>query len=689
MKLDKIPLDSLKGVGSKMLEKLERLGLATVQDLLFHLPLRYEDRTQVWPIGDLPPGLHGAVEGEIQDTQLVMGRRRMMVCRISDGTGTLTLRFFNFTAAQKNSLAAGRLIRCFGEVRPGKYGLEMAHPEYKLLGEEQAGQTEEALTPVYPTTEGLRQLTLRNLTDQALAQLDLYGVEELLPAGLYPHQIELAAALKLLHRPPPSVALPLLESGQHPAQQRLVLEELLAHNLSVLKVRAQAQTQLARALKPAPELVEQLLGALPFKPTGAQSRVVAEISKDLQQSHPMMRLVQGDVGSGKTLVAALAALQAIGNGCQVGLMAPTELLAEQHAINFAKWLEPLGIGVGWLAGKQKGKAREESLAAIADGSVKMVVGTHAIFQEQVVFQRLALVIIDEQHRFGVHQRLALREKGEREGVHPHQLIMTATPIPRTLAMTAYADLDTSVIDELPPGRTPITTVALPDSRRGDVIERVKLACTEGKQAYWVCTLIEESEVLECQAAEDTAAELQNLLPGLHIGLVHGRMRSVEKQRVMEEFKAGILQLLVATTVIEVGVDVPNASLMIIENPERLGLAQLHQLRGRVGRGAVASHCVLLYHAPLSKTAQSRLGVLRETNDGFLIAQRDLELRGPGELLGTRQTGLADLKIADLVRDQPLIPQVQKMARFLMDRHPSHVEPLIRRWLGLRDHYSNA
>ncbi|WP_429187737.1 ATP-dependent DNA helicase RecG [Aeromonas veronii] len=689
MKLDKIPLDSLKGVGSKMLEKLERLGLATVQDLLFHLPLRYEDRTQVWPIGDLPLGLHGAVEGEIQDTQLVMGRRRMMVCRISDGTGTLTLRFFNFTAAQKNSLAAGRLIRCFGEVRPGKYGLEMAHPEYKLLGEEQAGQTEEALTPVYPTTEGLRQLTLRNLTDQALAQLDLYGVEELLPAGLYPHQIELAAALKLLHRPPPSVALPLLESGQHPAQQRLVLEELLAHNLSVLKVRAQAQTQLARALKPAPELIEQLLGALPFKPTGAQSRVVAEISKDLQQSHPMMRLVQGDVGSGKTLVAALAALQAIGNGCQVGLMAPTELLAEQHAINFAKWLEPLGIGVGWLAGKQKGKAREESLAAIADGSVKMVVGTHAIFQEQVVFQRLALVIIDEQHRFGVHQRLALREKGEREGVHPHQLIMTATPIPRTLAMTAYADLDTSVIDELPPGRTPITTVALPDSRRGDVIERVKLACTEGKQAYWVCTLIEESEVLECQAAEDTAAELQNLLPGLHIGLVHGRMRPVEKQRVMEEFKAGILQLLVATTVIEVGVDVPNASLMIIENPERLGLAQLHQLRGRVGRGAVASHCVLLYHAPLSKTAQSRLGVLRETNDGFLIAQRDLELRGPGELLGTRQTGLADLKIADLVRDQPLIPQVQKMARFLMDRHPSHVEPLIRRWLGLRDHYSNA
>ncbi|MCS3457121.1 ATP-dependent DNA helicase RecG [Aeromonas sp. BIGb0405] len=689
MKLDKIPLDSLKGVGSKMQEKFERLGLATVQDLLFHLPHRYEDRTQVWPIGDLIPGLHGAVEGEIQDTQLVMGRRRMLVCRISDGTGSLTLRFFNFTAAQKNSLAQGRLIRCFGETRPGKFGLEMAHPEYKLLGEEQAGQTEEALTPVYPATEGLRQLTLRNLTDQALLLLAQHGVEELLPAGLYPQQTDLAAALQLLHRPPPSVALDQLDSGQHPAQRRLVLEELLAHNLSILKVRAQAQTQHAHALAPAPELVQRLLGALPFSPTGAQSRVVAEISHDLQQSHPMMRLVQGDVGSGKTLVAALAALQAIGSGCQVGLMAPTELLAEQHAINFNHWLAPLGIQVGWLAGKQKGKAREEALAAIADGSVRMIVGTHAIFQQQVVFERLGLVIIDEQHRFGVHQRLALREKGEREGVHPHQLIMTATPIPRTLAMTAYADLDTSVIDELPPGRTPVTTVALPDSRRGDVIERVKLACQEGKQAYWVCTLIEESEVLECQAAEDTASELQTLLPGLHIGLVHGRMRPIEKQRVMEEFKAGILQLLVATTVIEVGVDVPNASLMIIENPERLGLAQLHQLRGRVGRGSVASHCVLLYHAPLSKTAQSRLGVLRETNDGFLIAQRDLELRGPGELLGTRQTGLADLKIADLVRDQALIPQVQKLARYLMDQHPDHVEPLIRRWLGLRDHYSNA
>lgn len=689
MKLDKISLDTLKGVGSKMLEKLQHLGLYSVQDLLFHLPLRYEDRTQVWPIADLVPGVQGAVEGEIQDCQLVLGRRRMLVCRINDGSATLTLRFFNFTAAQKNSFHSGRLMRCFGESRPGKHGLEMTHPEYKLLDESQAGQIEQTLTPVYPATEGLRQLTLRSLTEQALAQLDLYGVTELLPAGLYPQQIELAAALKLLHRPPPGLALTLLESGQHPAQQRLVLEELLAHNLSVLQMRNQSQQQRARRLKPAPALTSQLLAALPFQPTGAQSRVVAEISADLQKPYPMMRLVQGDVGSGKTLVAALAALQAIGNDGQVGMMAPTELLAEQHAINFAKWLEPLGIQVGWLAGKQKGKARDETLAAIADGRIKMVVGTHAIFQEQVVFAKLTLVIIDEQHRFGVHQRLALREKGERDGIHPHQLIMTATPIPRTLAMTAYADLDTSIIDELPPGRTPITTVALPDSRRDEVIKRVRLACQEGKQAYWVCTLIEESEALACQAAEDTASELQSHLAGLHIGLVHGRMRPQEKQRVMAEFKAGVLHLLVATTVIEVGVDVPNASLMIIENPERLGLAQLHQLRGRVGRGAQASHCVLLYHAPLSKNAQSRLAVLRDTNDGFQIAQRDLELRGPGELLGTRQTGLADLKIADLVRDQALIPQVQKIARFIMDKHPSHVEPLVRRWLGLKDHYTNA
>ncbi|ATG75603.1 ATP-dependent DNA helicase RecG [Zobellella denitrificans] len=690
MNLDHMSLSLLKGVGDKMLEKLHRLGLETVQDLLFHLPLRYEDRTRVLPIAELRPGMHVSVLGEIVDNHISYGRKRMLICRLRDPSGTLTLRFFNFAAAQKNSLAAGTRIRAFGEIRPGHHGLEIIHPEYSLQQGEQPIAAETSLTPVYGTTEGLRQLTLRQLSDQALALLEQQPLRELLPEGLYHHQLGLNEAVRLLHRPPPDVALPQLEQGQHPAQRRLVLEELLAHNLSVLKVREQSQAHRARPLPCPQALLDRFLGQLPFSPTGAQRRVVAEIGADLQKTVPMMRLVQGDVGSGKTLVAALAALQVIGNQGQVALMAPTELLAEQHANNFAAWLAPLGIQVGWLAGKVKGKARAEQLERLASGELAMVVGTHALFQEQVQFNALELVIIDEQHRFGVHQRLALREKGSQGDYYPHQLIMTATPIPRTLAMTAYADLDTSVIDELPPGRTPVTTVAIPDGRRDEVVARVRQLCREqGRQAYWVCTLIEESEVLECQAAEDTAAALSAQLPELRVGLVHGRMKAAEKQAVMADFKDGRLDLLVATTVIEVGVDVPNASLMIIENPERLGLAQLHQLRGRVGRGATASHCVLLYHAPLSKTAGQRLGVLRDTNDGFVIAQKDLEIRGPGELLGTRQTGLADLRIADLVRDQALLPEVQRLARYLADRHPEVVDPLIRRWLGLRDHYGKV
>ncbi|PSJ38628.1 ATP-dependent DNA helicase RecG [Zobellella taiwanensis] len=690
MNLDKMSLNLLKGVGDKMLEKLHRLGLETVQDLLFHLPLRYEDRTRVCPIAELMPGMHISVVGEIVDNHISYGRKRMLICRLRDDSGTLTLRFFNFAAAQKNSLAAGTRLRAFGEIRPGQHGLEIIHPEYSLLQGGQPATGEASLTPVYGTTEGLRQLTLRQLSDQALALLEQQPLAELLPEGLYQHQLGLNQAVRLLHRPPPDVALPQLEQGQHPAQRRLVLEELLAHNLSVLKVREQSQAHRARPLSCPQALIDRFLGQLPFSPTAAQRRVVAEIGADLHKTVPMMRLVQGDVGSGKTLVAALAALQVIGNQGQVALMAPTELLAEQHANNFAAWLSPLGIQVGWLAGKVKGKARAEQLERLASGELAMVVGTHALFQEQVQFNALELVIIDEQHRFGVHQRLALREKGSQGDYYPHQLIMTATPIPRTLAMTAYADLDTSVIDELPPGRTPVTTVAIPDTRRDEVVARVRQLCREqGRQAYWVCTLIEESEVLECQAAEDTAAALSAQLPELRVGLVHGRMKAAEKQAVMADFKDGRLDLLVATTVIEVGVDVPNASLMIIENPERLGLAQLHQLRGRVGRGATASHCVLLYHAPLTKTAGQRLGVLRDTNDGFVIAQKDLEIRGPGELLGTRQTGLADLKIADLVRDQALLPEVQRLARYLADRHPEVVEPLIRRWLGWREHYGKV
>ncbi|ELR64023.1 ATP-dependent DNA helicase RecG [Photobacterium marinum] len=688
--LDTIALTELSGVGAKMAEKLEKIGLHTVQDLLFHLPLRYEDRTRIWPLANVMPGQHLTVQGEILSSNISFGKRRMLTVKISDQTGTATLRFFNFNAAMKNSLSEGKQVKAYGEIKRGKFGLEIIHPEYRVFSEPTELSVEETLTPVYPTTDGLRQLTLRNLTDQAMVLLDKAAVRELLPEGLYDRQMTLSQALHIMHRPTPDVSLDQLEEGKHPAQQRLILEELLAQNLSMLAVRNKSQQHDAWSLPPSDTLKQKLLDSLPFSPTGAQQRVVADIEHDLAQPHPMMRLVQGDVGSGKTLVAALAALRAIEHGYQVALMAPTELLAEQHAINFANWLKPMGIEVGWLAGKLKGKARDSELARIESGEAKMVVGTHALFQEQVVFNNLALVIIDEQHRFGVHQRLELREKGASNGHYPHQLIMTATPIPRTLAMTAYADLETSVIDELPPGRTPIQTVALPDSRRAEIIQRIHSAClNEGRQAYWVCTLIDESEVLEAQAASDTADELTAQLPELKIGLVHGRMKPAEKQEVMQRFKEGELHLLVATTVIEVGVDVPNASLMVIENPERLGLAQLHQLRGRVGRGNVASHCVLLYHAPLSKTAQKRLGVLRESSDGFVIAQRDLEIRGPGELLGTKQTGIAEFKVADLVRDQHLIPQVQKLARYLHDNYPDNTKAIIDRWLGQRENYSNA
>jgi len=688
--LDAVPLSSLTGVGASQSSKLAKIGLHTVQDLLLHLPLRYEDRTQLYAIGDLLPGIYATVEGEVLNSSVSFAGRRMMTCQISDGSGILTMRFFNFNAAMKNGLATGRRVLAYGEARRGKYGAEMIHPEYRIQGDSSTPEMQDTLTPVYPTTEGVRQATLRKLTDQALDLLDTCAVTELLPPELAQGMMSLPEALRTLHRPPPTLTLADLESGKHPAQHRLILEELLAHNLSMLALRAGAQRLHALPLGADDNLKQQLLASLPFTPTGAQQRVVAEVERDMARDMPMMRLVQGDVGSGKTLVAALAALRAIAHGKQVALMAPTELLAEQHAANFRSWFAPLGVEVGWLAGKQKGKARLAQQEAIASGQVQMVVGTHAIFQEQVQFSGLALVIIDEQHRFGVHQRLALREKGQQQGFHPHQLIMTATPIPRTLAMTAYADLDTSVIDELPPGRTPVTTVAIPDTRRNDIIERVRHACIEEhRQAYWVCTLIEESELLEAQAAEATWAELNVALPELRVGLVHGRMKPTEKQAVMQAFKQGEIHLLIATTVIEVGVDVPNASLMIIENPERLGLAQLHQLRGRVGRGAVASHCVLLFKSPLSKTAQMRLQVLRDSNDGFVIAQKDLEIRGPGELLGTRQTGNAEFKVADLLRDQALIPEVQRIARHIHERYPDQAAALIERWMPETERYSNA
>jgi ATP-dependent DNA helicase RecG len=689
--LSQIPLSTLKGVGPSLATKLEKIGLSSVQDILFHLPLRYEDKTRVMTVRDILPGMSTNIIGEITENQITQGKRRMLVVTLHDGTGSIQLCFFSFSASQKNSLAVGKTIRCYGEIKRGPRGYQIVHPEYKALDNDSAPtQVEENLTPVYPSTDGLRQISLRSLTEQALIRLQRGQVEELLPNDIFNEQYSLSEALAIIHRPPPDVSVEQLEQGRHPAQQRLIKEELLAHNLSMLKLRQTSDIHDAIALLGQDKVNQQFLNSLPFSPTNAQTRVVDEIKRDLAKSQPMMRLVQGDVGSGKTLVAALAALTAISQGYQVALMAPTEILAEQHALNFDKWFQPLDINVGWLAGKIKAKAKRLALEQIASGEMQMVIGTHALFQVDVAFKNLVLVIIDEQHKFGVQQRLTLREKGVFDNKYPHQLIMTATPIPRTLSMTAYADLDTSIIDELPPGRTPINTVALPDSRRTDVIERIRQGCVnDGRQAYWVCTLIEESEVLQCQAAEDTAIALQAQLPELKIGLVHGRMKAAEKQEIMDNFKAGELHLLIATTVIEVGVDVPNASLMVIENPERLGLAQLHQLRGRVGRGSVASFCVLMYKAPLSKTATKRLAVLRESNDGFVIAEKDLEIRGPGELLGTRQTGLADLKIADLIRDGYLIPEVKQQAYLLSRQNPECAQALITRWLGNKERYSNA
>ena len=688
--LDGVPLMSLSGVGAAIAEKLSRIGINNVQDLLFHLPLRYEDRTRVTPIADIRPESFATIEGYVQHTEVQFGRRPILSLTLSDGTSKIMLKFFNFNAGMKNSLATGVRVKAFGEIKRGRYMAEIHHPEYQIIRNNQPLALAETLTPIYSTTEGLKQASLRKMTEQALAVLQNVQVAELLPELYNPHQYSLKDALALLHRPPPSVSAEVLEKGEHPAQKRLIFEELLAHNLAMQQLRLGVKQQYSEPLSYKTDLKQRFLESLPFQPTNAQKRVTEDIERDLAQPSPMMRLVQGDVGSGKTLVAALAALTSIDNGKQVALMAPTEILAEQHANNFANWLRPFGIEVGWLAGKVKGKARNAQLEAIKNGDVQMIIGTHALFQESVEFHDLALIIIDEQHRFGVHQRLTLREKGAKADHYPHQLIMTATPIPRTLAMTVYADLDTSIIDELPPGRTPIKTVVISEDRRPEIVQRVYQACkNEKRQAYWVCTLIDESEVLEAQAAAAIAEDLQRALPDLRIGLVHGRMKPQEKQEIMAEFKAANIDLLVATTVIEVGVDVPNASLMIIENSERLGLAQLHQLRGRVGRGATASHCVLMYKPPLGKISSKRLQVMRDSQDGFYIAEKDLEIRGTGEILGTKQTGSAEFKVANLMRDRKIIPLVQRYAKQIIVENPPLAEALIKRWLNEKAEYTNA
>ncbi len=686
------PVTSLRGVGAALAGRLRALGVETVEDLLFLLPLRYEDRTRVIPLGELRAGQRAAVEGEVQLTEVVLRGRRQLLCRIADGSGFLTLRFFYFTAQQHQALSRGVRVRCFGEVRRSPKGLEIVHPEYRRADAPAAAADADHLTPIYPMTEGVTQGRLRMLVRLALDASGGVSVPDLLPAAVLADARlpSLHAAIEYVHRPPADAPVGLLLDGRHPAQRRLAFEELLAHQLSLKMLRQRIQSAPGWPLARGDERLKAgLLAALPFRLTHAQQRALQEIERDLGKPAPMLRLVQGDVGCGKTLVAALAATRALQCGRQVALMAPTELLAEQHSQNFRKWFEPLGDPGCAAERARAAKARAAMLAGIRSGSLAVVIGTHALFQEGVEFRSLALVIVDEQHRFGVHQRLALREKGSRDGHQPHQLIMTATPIPRTLAMTAYADLDVSVIDELPPGRTPVHTVVLADSRRDEVVQRIRTACLAGRQAYWVCPLIDESEEMPYQAAEETAAALRQALPELSVGLVHGRMPSAAKERTMPRFKHGAIQLLVATTVIEVGVDVPNATLMVIENAERMGLAQLHQLRGRVGRGEHASACLLLYRAPLSPLARERLGVMRATNDGFEVARRDLELRGPGELLGTRQTGLAQMRVADLLRDADLLPRVQIAAETMLHSWPAQVAPLVSRWVGRRELYGRV
>jgi ATP-dependent DNA helicase RecG len=671
---------ALRGVGPALAGRLQRLGIERAGDLLFLLPVRYEDRTQIRALGSLNPGERVLVEGDLELAEVVFRRRRALLCRIGDGTGALTLRFFHFNAAQREMLARGARIRCYGEVRAGRTGLEMVHPEYRVISSESLGP-EPTLTPIYPSTEGLQQQRLRMLVDQVLQRLDREPLTDFLRDQLPASWPGLDAAIRYLHRPPSDADRPALLAGRHPCQRRLAVEELVAQRLSLKRSALDQYREQAEPLDDRGGALARVQATLPFVLTGAQRTVLKEIVHDLGQERPMHRLLQGDVGSGKTVVAALAAALTASGGRQCAVMAPTELLAEQHFASFKAWLEPAGLRVVLLTGGQSAADRSAVLEAIKDGAAEVAIGTHALFQQAVEFAALALVVVDEQHRFGVHQRLELRLKGQRLDRVPHQLVMTATPIPRTLAMTAYADLDCSTIDELPAGRQPVRTVVMPERRRVELVERVLGHCRSHQQAYWVCPLIEESETLDSQAALELERGLKAALPELAIGLIHGRMKGSERDRAMRAFKSGALDLLVATTVIEVGVDVPNATLMVVENAERMGLAQLHQLRGRVGRGDKASSCVLLYKPPLTSVARARLDVMRQTNDGFRVAQKDLELRGPGEVLGTRQTGLVELRVANLLRDADLLPTVIKISDHLLAHSPERVDPLIKRWVS--------
>ncbi len=664
------------------LSKLAKLGIHCGFDLVLHLPLRYEDETQLAQVADLAPGAMAQVEGEVVHSEITFRPRRTLVCQLQDGSGLLHLRFLHFYPSQQKQLAVGKRIRALGEPRMGFFGMEMVHPKCRTAGEDTP--LKQALTPVYPTTAGLSQATLSKYIQGALRKLELSDTlpETLLRRLKLP---EFAGSVELLHNPPPQVDETALVERVHPAWLRIKFDELLAQQLSMRVHYQKRHARFAPKLAAHHRLTQQLLQALPFALTSAQQKVLREIGSDLEKSHPMQRLLQGDVGSGKTVVAALAALQTIENGYQAAFMAPTEILAEQHYLKLRDWLTPLGIVPVWLSGSLKKKDKEAAAERIARGETPLAIGTHALFQQQVEFAKLGLVIVDEQHKFGVQQRLALRSKG----AEPHQLMMSATPIPRTLAMSYYADLDVSVIDELPPGRTPVVTKLVSDARREEIYARVRDACMNGRQAYWVCPLIEESEALDLQTAIDTHAELSDSFPELKVGLVHGRLPPAEKAAIMAAFKGGEVQLLVATTVIEVGVDVPNASMMVIDHAERMGLAQLHQLRGRVGRGAAESLCVLLYQQPLSELARARLKIIFENSDGFAIAQHDLQLRGPGELLGARQSGVPMLRFADIGKDAELLDSARAVADELLREHPEAAHAHLQRWMASRSDFLHA
>ncbi|ENU86848.1 ATP-dependent DNA helicase RecG [Acinetobacter sp. CIP 102129] len=676
-------VQQLQGVGAAAATLLEKLHIFSTDDLLFHLPRDYEDRSTIIPMNQLVVGRSYLLEGEVRSVDFPPGKKKSLAALLQDDSGKVTLRFYHIYKGLTDRIKIGQRLRIFGEVRVGARGLELYHPEIQVI-QQHTALPKTQLTAIYPSTEGLTQPKLREYVRQAL-QYHSDELAELLPKK-YSNGYELKEALHYIHEPPTDANMLQLNQGSHPAQQRLIFEELVAHQVSLLTRRAYIRQIAAPRFNSSKVLAKHLLDGLPFQMTNAQKRVSKEILHDLKQDQPMLRLVQGDVGAGKTLVAAVAACHALEADWQVALMAPTEILAEQHYLNFKRWFEPLGIEVAWLSGKQKGKARAQAEQQIKQGHAQLIVGTHALFQDNVEFSRLGLVIIDEQHRFGVDQRLALRNKGA-DQFTPHQLVMTATPIPRTLAMSAYGDLDTSIIDELPPGRTPIQTVTIPLDRREQVLQRIASNCREGKQAYWVCTLVEQSETLDAQAAEATYQEIKERFSDINIGLVHGKMKADEKQSVMQAFKDNQLQLLIATTVIEVGVDVPNASIMVIENAERLGLSQLHQLRGRVGRGATASFCALLYKTPLSQNGQERLSILRESNDGFVIAEKDLEIRGPGELLGTKQTGDMGFRVARLERDDHLLSQAHYVAAQILKDYPQHADGLLKRWLPQAPRYA--